>query len=151
METSKQGIEFIKKLEGFKPKPYLCDGGVLTIGYGHTRGVKFNDICNETQGEIYLREDLKEAETAVNKLEKEHPLTQNQYDALVAFCFNVGGYNFENSTLRRCIVNNDSEKNIRGEFGRWVYTTKKSKNKIEKIKNKGLQNRRKLEADLFFK
>lgn len=151
METSKQGIEFIKKLEGFKPKPYLCDGGVLTIGYGHTRGVKFGDFCNEIQGEIYLREDLIEAEIAVNKLTTEHTLSQNQYDALVAFCFNVGGHNFETSTLRRCIINNESEKVIRSEFGRWIYTTKKSKTKIEKIRNKGLQNRRKQEADLFFK
>jgi lysozyme len=40
MKTSEKGIELIKRFEGCKLTAYKCPAGILTIGYGHTYGVK---------------------------------------------------------------------------------------------------------------
>jgi lysozyme len=58
MKTSKQGIDLIKKFEGFKPYAYLCPANILTIGYGHTRGVRLGQTCTEEEAEQFLIEDL---------------------------------------------------------------------------------------------
>lgn len=139
MKTSKKGIELIKRFEGFRSSAYLCPAGVLTIGYGHTKNVHLGDVCTEMQAEQYLSEDLEMAENELNKMQG---LNQNQFDALVSFNFNVGVRNFQKSTLRKEILKGANEVVIRSEFGRWVYAGGKI--------SKGLQTRRKAEADLFF-
>ena len=88
MKASKNCTDIIKRFEGLYLKSYLCPAGKLTIGYGHTKGVKPYEEINELQAEIFLREDLQEVETALNRLEL--PINQNQYDALVSFAFNLG-------------------------------------------------------------
>lgn len=89
MKIGKNGLDLIKQEEGLRLKAYKCQAGVLTIGYGHTRGVKENDVITEEQAEKLLIEDLAESEKWVNKLVKV-PLSQNQFDALVSFVFNLG-------------------------------------------------------------
>lgn len=90
MNISKHGIAFIKTFEELRLEAYDDGGGVWTIGYGHTGPyVKKADRITAAQAEVFLRSDLTEAETAVNALVKV-PLTQDQYDALVSFTFNVG-------------------------------------------------------------
>lgn len=90
MKTSQAGIELIKSLEGFRALPYKDGGGVLTIGYGHTRHVGFDTpAITEEDGEALLREDLASAEHDVNTLVKV-PLSQNQFDALVSLVYNTG-------------------------------------------------------------
>ena len=51
------GIELVKKWEGCKLHAYLDGGGVPTIGYGHTDGVKLGDVCTQEQAEKWLKED----------------------------------------------------------------------------------------------
>ena len=102
MKTSQAGIDLIKHFEGFRKEAYLCPGGVWTIGYGHTRGVRGGDVITERQAEEFLRKDLNEAEFIVEDLISE-PLLQNQFDALVSLVYNIGSGNFHDSTIRRLI------------------------------------------------
>lgn len=142
MEISKQGIDFIKKYEGFKPYAYLCPANILTIGYGHTKGVRLGQTCTEAEAEQFLKEDLEIAENEVNKIANEVELTQGQYDSLVSFIFNLGAGNFRTSTLRQKVLNNPADSTIRYEFGKWVYVRGKV--------SSGLQRRRLEESKLYF-
>ncbi|MBN1989361.1 MAG: lysozyme [Bacteroidales bacterium] len=140
MKTSQKGINLIKGHETLRLKAYLCPAGVLTIGYGHTKGVKDGDTITEQQAEQFLKEDLAEAEDAV--LRTKVALNQNQFDALVSFVFNVGASKFNGSTLKKKLLKNASDKSISNEFSRWIYS------KGEKLN--GLVKRREDEATLYF-
>jgi len=98
MQISNAGLDLIKQFEGLRTTAYRCSAGILTIGYGHTHGVKTGDVITPQQADEYLREDVQIAELNVNTNIKT-PLTQNQFDALVSFVFNVGAGNFVKSTL----------------------------------------------------
>lgn len=89
MKTSERGLALIKLFEGFRAQAYLDGGGVWTIGYGHTIDVGPGDVCTQGQAEVWLAEDIQDAETAVNRAVTV-PLTQNEFDALVSIVFNVG-------------------------------------------------------------
>ena len=121
MKTSSKGIELIKLYEGYEESAYRCPAGVWTIGYGHTGGVYEGQTCTREQAERWLREDLKNAENAVNALEPSRPLRQNEFDALVSFVYNLGAGNFSGSTLRRKVLANPDNPTIRDEFGKWIY------------------------------
>ena len=141
MKTSQNGIEFIKRHEGLRLKAYQCPAGVWTIGYGSTVGVRPGDVINEAQAEALLREDIRIAEREVNR----HKLNinQNKFDALVSFTFNVGYWNFRNSTLLKRIKENPNHPDIENQFGRWIY----AKGRVLP----GLVKRREEEAKLYFK
>lgn len=141
MTTSKQGLALIAAHEGLKLKAYLCPAGVPTIGYGHTKGVRMGDTITPDQADKFLREDLVDAEKAVNA--QGLKINQNQYDALVSFTFNVGVGNFGKSTLLKKVKANADDPAIRNEFARW----NKGGGKVLP----GLTRRRKEEADLYFK
>ena len=139
MKVSKKGIDLIKKFEGYKASPYICPAGVLTIGHGHTKNVKFGDVCSVTQAEQYLLEDLEIAEAELNKIPN---LSQQQFDALASFIFNVGIRNFQTSTLRKKVLADMNDLSIRYEFTRWCIAGGKV--------SKGLERRRLEEANLYF-
>ena len=140
MKTSPKGIALIKEFEGLRLKAYLCPGGVWTIGYGHTAGVKPGMVISEVQAEEYLKADLIAFERYLNGLGL--ALNQNQFDALVSFIYNVGTGNFSNSTLLRKVRANPQDNSIMDEFLRWVY----SKGRVLP----GLQRRRLAEMKLYF-
>lgn len=83
------GLALIKESEGYRDVAYRDTGGVFTLGWGHTKGVKQGDTCNPSQAEYWLEQDLMDAEAAVSKYAKA-PLTDNQFAALVSFTFNLG-------------------------------------------------------------
>lgn len=117
MRTSQKGIDLIKKFEGCRLEAYKCPAGIWTIGYGHTKGVKDGMKISWEQAEEFLREDLKIYEQAVERCVKV-PLSQNQFDALVSFCYNCGGEALRTSTLLRLL--NDGNYSEAGEqFLRW--------------------------------
>ena len=140
MKTSPKGITLIKEFEGLRLKAYLCPGGVWTIGYGHTAGVKPGMVISEAQAEEYLKADLIAFERYLNGLGL--ALNQNQFDALISFIYNVGTGNFSNSTLLRKVRANPQDNSIMDEFLRWVY----SKGRVLP----GLQRRRLAEMKLYF-
>lgn len=92
------GLALVKAQEGLRLEAYPDEGGVWTIGYGHTKGVKPGDVISGAQAEMLLDADLAEAERAVSDLVKV-PLTDNQFAALVDFVFNEGAGAFAGSTL----------------------------------------------------
>ncbi len=146
MRTSKNGIDLIKRFEGYKSKPYLDPNGIPTIGYGNTyypdgRKVRLNDpSINESVANQLLMTMLQKFESVVfsNVTSK---INQNQFDALVSFCYNVGDFNFRKSTLLRKVNVNPYDKLIRDEFQRW----NKSGGKVLV----GLSRRREAEWNLF--
>jgi lysozyme len=58
MKASSKALELIKQFEGLRLKAYLCPGGVWTIGYGHTSGVKSGMVITKAQAEEYLLSDI---------------------------------------------------------------------------------------------
>ena len=114
--------KFVKKVaefEGLRTKAYKCAGGVWTIGYGHTAGVRPGQRCTRLQAEAWLREDLAVAANEVGKLGLE--LTQGQAEALVDFVFNLGIGALKGSTLLKKIRAGAGTDEIQAEFRRWVY------------------------------
>lgn len=140
MNTSPKGIALIIEFEGLRLKAYQCPGGVWTIGYGHTAGVKPGMVITEAQAEEYLKANLIAFERYLNGLGL--ALNQNQFDALISFIYNVGTGNFSNSTLLRKVRANPQDNSIMDEFLRWVY----SKGRVLP----GLQRRRLAEMKLYF-
>jgi len=137
MKATDNCIQLIKRFEGLYMKAYTCPSGVLTIGYGHTRGVKPGDEINELQAEIYLREDLEEVEKQLNHLSL--PVNQNQFDALCSLVFNVGITRFMQSKMLKRIRALDQDASV--EFDDW----NKAGGKILP----GLVARRRAEKELF--
>lgn len=104
-KLSNEALQKLKQLEGCRLKAYTDNGGVLTIGYGHTTAagnpvVYPSTIISQSQAEKILKNDLKQYEAAVEETVKV-PLSNSQFDALVIFCYNIGIGNFSKSTLLR--------------------------------------------------
>lgn len=139
MKASTQIKEIIKKYEGFRADPYYCVGGYCTVGYGHVlpKGTK-KSVTKEEADELFEK-DLAKTESAVSRLVVQR-LTQNQFDALVSFTFNLGPGTLQRSTLRRKINRGEMQDAPR-EFLKYVYASGK--------KWPGLQRRRATEASLF--
>jgi lysozyme len=104
MKLSKNGIKLIKSFEGLVLHAYQDVAGVWTIGYGSTRfpdgkAVKSGDkLTSEAQADSLLQNTLSQYEDAVNSYVLV-PLTQNQYDALISFTYNLGTHALLQSTL----------------------------------------------------
>lgn len=133
-------IEKIKEFEGYRSEAYKCPAGKYTIGYGHTRGVsKDTPPCTTQQADVWLRQDLAEAEGAVASLSVTE--RQHRFDALVSLCYNIGPQALRSSTLLRLIRSCADSAQIRSEWLRWCHSGTR--------KLAGLLERRKWEAELF--
>ena len=139
MKISEEGKALIKKFEGCELDSYICSGGVWTIGYGHTAGVKQGDKINQDEANHLLTEDLEEFEGYVNSA-VEVGLDQNQFDALVAWTFNLGPSNLKSSTMLK-VLNEENYSKVPSEMRRW--------NKAGGKVLEGLIRRREAEALLF--
>jgi GH24 family phage-related lysozyme (muramidase) len=99
MHTSRNGIELIKKYEGLYLHAYKCPAGVLTIGYGTTNAdkemtcftINKNTTITKAKAEELLKKSIeKKYEPLVNKYNEIYKFNQNEYDALISFCYNIG-------------------------------------------------------------
>lgn len=90
MKIGQAGIDLIKKFEGCQLTAYKCPAGVWTIGYGHTAGVKEGQKISSAQAEAYLRADLEKYEKKVEKYAGTYRWTQNEFDAMISFAYNIG-------------------------------------------------------------
>ena len=162
MKISNNGINTLKHFEGSvkldgkhviyddKPgqpvntKEPLPHGA--TIGYGHLikPSEDFRDGITETVATELLKQDIAVAENTVNNLISV-PLTQNQFDALVIFAYNIGNKNFANSTVVKYINNPDFHSSIYPTMdAAWRAWSKSGEQKMP-----GLANRRDIELKLF--
>ena len=139
MKMSPAGRALVRQFEDTRLQAYRCPAGRPTIGTGHTRGVKMGDSCTVQQADVWLTEDLAEAEADVAQVVKV-ALSQQQFDALVSFTFNLGGRALAESTLL-ILLNKGNARAAAEQFDRWVYS------KGEKLA--GLVRRRAAEKALF--
>ena len=93
MKTSDNGIKLITSFEGCKLSAYQDPVGVWTIGFGHTAGVKPGMVIDSDTAILLFKEDLKKYEANVNKFMPIYHFTQNQYDAMVSYAYNIGSIN----------------------------------------------------------
>jgi|21_taG_2_1085346.scaffolds.fasta_scaffold01587_12 lysozyme len=150
LKVSDKCVELVKKFEGLHKKhtsgkieAYICPAGVLTQGYGRTKGIRKDYFATIAECEKWLLEDLNEAGEYVRKLINV-PLNQVQYDALVSFTFNLGPTNLKSSTLRKVLNKGDYE-GVPAQIMRW--NKARVNGKLTPLK--GLTRRRTEEATLF--
>ena len=139
MRTSQRGLSLIKSFEGLRLRAYQDSVGVWTIGYGATRSVQAGMKVSKEQAERMLLNDVQRFEPEVERLITS-PLSQNQWDALISFTYNLGAANLESSTLRR-LLNAGNYAAAAEQFPRW--------NKAGGKVLAGLVRRRAAERDLF--
>ena len=140
MKASQQLLKFIESWEGCKLTVYNDAGGRPTIGIGHLlMPGESHDPITEAQALAMLGTDIRVAETAVNHA-VHAALTQNQTDALISLCYNIGQGNFAKS---QCLkdVNLGNFDNAGDDFLNW--------NHVNGQVSQGLTNRREAERDMF--
>jgi len=145
MNLDNKGIAFLHNEEGLKLNAYKDQIGKWTIAFGNTymldgSPVKEGDKLTMVQANQLFAVKIKDYEVAVNKGVKV-PLTQNQFNALVSLCYNIGTTAFSNSTLLKKINSKVSAEEIQAQFNLW----KKGGGKVLPV----LVNRRKREFALY--
>lgn len=151
LTLSRRGQEFVVEFEGFSSQLYNDQAGHCTIGVGH---LVHAGGCRPTEGGLekgitkakalsLMRTDSRSKVDAVGANVKV-PLTQEQFDALVSFTFNVGEHNFETSTLLKKLNAGDLTA-VPGELARWNKITVNGR----KVPSRGLTRRREREGKLF--
>jgi GH24 family phage-related lysozyme (muramidase) len=146
-------ILFLAQKEGFVPQMYNDAAGHCTIGYGHlvhsgsidgrSTETPFENGLSKPEARELLRKDVAIAENVVQENVRV-PLTQNQFDALVDFAYNVGKYHFQKSDLLTRL-NKGEYGAVPDELRRWVHAEIKG----EMVELPGLVTRRNEEAAIF--
>lgn len=142
---SPNGINFLIKEEGIILKPYRDSVGIPTIGIGCTyyengQKVKMTDPPITRDRAIGLFKNVLAAYEIAVWSNTRDDINQNQFDALVSICYNIGVNGLKGSTLLKKVNANPNDPSINEAFKMW--------------KNAGgkpiLLNRRIREANLYF-
>lgn len=139
MTYSQNGMHLTESFESCRLMAYLDSVGVPTIGWGHTNSVHMGMTCSQEQADQWLQEDIQSSVNAVNSMVKVQ-LTQQEFDALVDFTFNLGAGNLQHSTLLR-LLNAGDYSSAAAEFDKWD----RAGGKVMA----GLLRRRESEEDMF--
>lgn len=121
---SPEGRAWLIRSEGFRRTAYLDTRGYWTIGVGHKIEpgedyLRSATLTNE-QVEELLTKDLERFEQAVNDTGSRVPLTQQQFDALVHFAFNIGASAFRSSTLAQRLRAGEGPERLRQAWMMWT-------------------------------
>ena len=100
MHINEAGIKLIKSFEGCRLKAYkpVPEEKLWTIGWGHY-GVSNGTVWTQKQADEQLIKDLVKYEKAVNDLGRN--FNENEFSALVSFCYNAGAGNLKNLCKNR--------------------------------------------------
>lgn len=144
MNITDEGLELIRRFEGFRDTAYLCPGGKWTVGYGHTSDagqpvVERGTSLSREQAEQVLRADVERFAAGVRK-DIRKPLGDQQFSALVSFAYNVGLGAFRKSSVLKA-VNAGAFDSVPRRLQLWV----KAQGRVLP----GLVKRRAAEAALF--
>lgn len=141
MKLGQAGRDLMHSFEKCVLRVYDDGYGFPTIGWGHLvkPGEKFPETITQQRADEIFAADVAWAEQAVNDA-LTVTVNQNQFDALVSLCFNIGAGNFKGSTLVK-LVNRGDFAGAANEFGKW----RKSAGQV----SKGLIRRREAEKKLF--
>ncbi len=118
MKISEDGLELIKKFEGCETTAYQDSVGVWTIGFGHTKGVEEGQTCSIEDAESMLANEMDEYEGYINNMVKVD-LQQHEFDALVAWVYNLGPTNLGESTMLK-VLNGGQFDRVPEEMNRWT-------------------------------
>ena len=118
MKISENGLELIKKFEGCETTAYQDSVGVWTIGFGHTKGVEEGQTCSIEDAESMLADEMDEYEGYINNMVKVD-LQQHEFDALVAWVYNLGPTNLGESTMLK-VLNGGQFDRVPDEMNRWT-------------------------------
>ena len=118
MKISEDGLELIKKFEGCETTAYQDSVGVWTIGFGHTKGVEEGQTCSIEDAESMLADEMDEYEGYINNMVKVE-LQQHEFDALVAWVYNLGPTNLGESTMLK-VLNGGQFDRVPEEMNRWT-------------------------------
>jgi lysozyme len=134
------GQALIQSFEQCKLYAYQDQRGVWTIGWGHTGPDVVEYLtCTQAEADTWFIMDTQRAINAVNRT-VHVGLTQNEFDALVSFTFNVGVGSEAHSTMLT-LLNGLNIKAAADQFLVW--------NHVNGIVNAGLTRRRTAERALF--
>jgi lysozyme len=154
MQMSDHGLSLLTQWEGFRTQVYDDGVGVATIGVGHAltaaekaagaldiggTPVPYAGGLSSDQVQALLASDLQVYENALNDAVTA-TLKQNQFDALVSFCFNIGVNGFRSSSALRDL-NQGSLDAVPDDLRKW--------DKAGGVFNQGLANRRENEVRLW--
>jgi lysozyme len=149
MNISQNCLDLITEFEGLELKAYIDPVGIPTIGYGtirypNGRKVQLGDAISEAEAEAFLKFECDAIGVRMAEAMQNVALSQNQYDALVSFCYNVGFGAFLDSTLLRNLKAGNVAA-AASEFLRW------NKGTVNGVKQElpGLTRRRTSEKQLF--
>jgi lysozyme len=98
LTASRAAFDLIASFEGFRTRAVLAPGGKWTLGFGHTATAREGLSVTRGEAEDLLRWDLLPIEDSLRQIALT-PLTQNQFDALLSFAFNIGLENFKKSDV----------------------------------------------------
>ena len=145
MKLSANGFKLLGELEGIVLRPYRDSVGIPTIGIGSTyyedgTKVKMSDKAITKERAIQLAKNVvKSFEAQVNKSILP-TMTQNQFDAMVLLCYNIG----ESGFARSSVVRNFNAGNLQKAADSFLLWNKAGGKVV-----KGLVNRRNIERTLF--
>ena len=148
---SDSGIEFIKNYEGVNLSVYDAGDGFRIIGYGHMilpSGNIPDRISKEYADELFQNDISLKRSESLDDFIKQYgiKLTRNQYDALLSFTFNVGGYKWDEDPkdfkLKSLLINgNYNKEEIAEAMLRY--------DRVDGVRNAGLYRRRMDEIEIF--
>ncbi len=154
---SDKGIDLLQSIEQLAITPYDDQTGKdisawvagATIGYGHlisqTEWPKYKDGVTAQQAHSLFEVDLLPYVNSVRTAIKSN-IAQNEFDALVILTFNIGKGGFESSSVVKLINDPSTRTNYASLEEAW-----KSWDKSQGKVNKGLQNRRQAEWNIYAK
>lgn len=93
MRTNQKGIQLIKDSEGCVLHAYKCipTEPYYTIGYGHYGSdVSPDSVITQEQAEEMLKKDIVKYERMVEAYQSQYNFNENEFSALVSFCYNIG-------------------------------------------------------------
>jgi lysozyme len=132
-------LQGIKNFEGFYPSPYICPGGVRTVGYGHT-GKYSNQKISLSKAESLLLEEVNKAAHIVDRRVKVN-LTQWQRNALISFTFNCGEAALKTLISGKGRLNDGNYESVSKLLPKYVYA--------KGVKMEGLVKRRGWEVEIW--
>lgn len=150
-ELSNNAVKFLHGSESYSAYVYKDQGGKDTIGYGHLiqPGEKFKEPMSEEEARALYNKDIKKFINAVYEFDTKYSLnlTQNQFDALVIFTYNLGENFWKgDSTLKKLLISGKyTNEELMKAFGMYHKVTEDGVKKA----SRGLYNRRIDEAEVF--
>ena len=140
MKLGPQGTALIQSFEKLRLEAYMpTPDDVPTIGWGRTKDVSMGDTCTQEEADAWFLEDVKWAEDCVNRAVTS-TITQQEFDALVSLCFNIGCKAFSGSS----VVKELNLANYDGAAKHFMDWVKQNHKELP-----GLVRRREAEVELF--